>query len=92
MESEGPRYLKDKDGYFSQEQRDRTKKRSKEMESSVSSTLKKQRNRPRSMAYFDEVHKYGGARYHELKEFHDKGGKIVGTLCVMVPLELIFDP
>ncbi|MGA1872046.1 MAG: double-cubane-cluster-containing anaerobic reductase [Thermoplasmatota archaeon] len=90
MESEGPRYLKDKDGYFSQEQRDRTKKRSKEMESSVSSTLKKQRNRPRSMAYFDEVHKYGGARYHELKEFHDKGGKIVGTLCVMVPLELIY--
>ncbi len=89
MTNEGPRYLKDKEGYFSKEQRDRTKKRSKEMEAAVSATLKKQKNRPKAMSYFDELHKYEGARYHELKEFHDKGGKIVGTLCVMVPLELV---
>jgi len=86
---EGPRYLKDREGYFSEEQRERTKKRSKEMEAQTSSVLKKQRNRAKAMSYFDEVHKYGGARYLELKEFHEKGGKIVGTLCVMVPLELI---
>ena len=43
MENEGPRYLKDKEGYFSEEQRERTKKRSKEMEATVSATLKKQR-------------------------------------------------
>jgi benzoyl-CoA reductase/2-hydroxyglutaryl-CoA dehydratase subunit BcrC/BadD/HgdB len=90
MENEGPRYLKDKEGYFSEEQRERTKKRSKEMEAEVSSNLKKQRNRPRTMAYFDELHKYEGARYQELKEFRDKGGKVVGTLCVMVPLELVY--
>jgi benzoyl-CoA reductase/2-hydroxyglutaryl-CoA dehydratase subunit BcrC/BadD/HgdB len=90
MENEGPRYLKDKEGYFSEEQRERTKKRSKDMEATVSAALKKQRNRPKGMEYFDEVHKYEGARYHELKEFKDKGGKIVGTLCVMVPMELVF--
>jgi benzoyl-CoA reductase/2-hydroxyglutaryl-CoA dehydratase subunit BcrC/BadD/HgdB len=90
MENEGPRYLKDKEGYFSEEQRERTKKRSKEMEATVSAALKKQRNRAKGMEYFDEVHKYEGARYHELKEFKDNGGKIVGTLCVMVPMELVF--
>ncbi|MGA1848919.1 MAG: double-cubane-cluster-containing anaerobic reductase [Thermoplasmatota archaeon] len=87
--ADGPRYLRDKDGYFSEEQRARTRKRSKEMEAQTSAVLKKQRNRAKAMSYFDEVHKYGGARYLELKEFHEKGGKIVGTLCVMVPLELI---
>jgi benzoyl-CoA reductase/2-hydroxyglutaryl-CoA dehydratase subunit BcrC/BadD/HgdB len=86
---EGPRYLKDMEGYFSEEQRTRTRKRSKEMEAQASSVLKKQRNRAKAMSYFDEVHKYGGARYLELKEFHEKGGKIVGTLCVMVPIELV---
>ncbi|MBN1539598.1 MAG: 2-hydroxyacyl-CoA dehydratase [Candidatus Thermoplasmatota archaeon] len=90
MESEGPRYLRDKEGYFSKEQRDRTRKRSGEMEAAVGAALRKQKNRPKAMSYFDEVHKYRGARYHELKEFHDKGGKIVGTLCMMVPQELIF--
>jgi benzoyl-CoA reductase/2-hydroxyglutaryl-CoA dehydratase subunit BcrC/BadD/HgdB len=90
MENEGPRYLKDKEGYFSEEQRNRTKKRSKEMEATASATLKKQKNRAKGMHYFDEVHKYAGARYHELKEFREKGGKVVGTLCVMVPMELVF--
>ncbi|MBN1389429.1 MAG: 2-hydroxyacyl-CoA dehydratase [Candidatus Thermoplasmatota archaeon] len=89
MENEGPRYLKDRKGYFPKDQRQRTRKRSREMEASVSSDLKKQRNRPGKMAYFDEVLKYGGMRFEELREFHKKGGKIVGTLCVMVPLELV---
>ncbi|MFW3145602.1 MAG: double-cubane-cluster-containing anaerobic reductase [Thermoplasmatota archaeon] len=83
------RYLKDKEGYFSEEQRTRTRKRSEQMEEASRKNLKAQKNRAKAMNYFDEVHRYGGVRYLELKEFREKGGKVVGTLCVMVPYELI---
>lgn len=83
------RYLKDKEGYFSEEQRDRTKKRSKQMEEKTRSDLRLQKSRAKTLQYFDEVHRYGGVRTVELKEFREKGGKVVGTLCVMVPMEMI---
>ncbi|MEA3560064.1 MAG: 2-hydroxyacyl-CoA dehydratase family protein, partial [Candidatus Thermoplasmatota archaeon] len=83
------RYLKDREGYFSEEQRDRTKKRSKVMEEATRDNLKKQKGRAKTLSYFDEVHRYGGVRTVELKEFKEKGGKVVGTLCVMVPVEMI---
>ncbi len=83
------RYLKDKDGYFSEEQIDRTKKRSREMEEASRTRLTSQKVRAKTLTYFDEIMKYDGARSQELSDFQGKGGKIIGTMCVMVPLELI---
>lgn len=87
--SQSSRYLKDKKGYFSDEQRERTKKRSREMEEASRQRLTSQKVRAKAMKYFDEVMRYNGARAQELAEFRDKGGKVVGTMCVMVPLEII---
>lgn len=83
------RYLKEKDSYFSQEQIERTRKRSKEMEETSRKRLTSKKVRASHMAYFDEVMRYDGARAQELDDFRSNGGKVVGTLCVMVPLELI---
>ncbi|MGA1821851.1 MAG: double-cubane-cluster-containing anaerobic reductase [Thermoplasmatota archaeon] len=83
------RYLKDKEGYFSEEQRIRTKKESKNMADRVRENLESQNSRAKTMSYFDEILGYGGVREAELKEFREKGGKVVGKLCVMVPDELI---
>ncbi|MFO8050447.1 MAG: 2-hydroxyacyl-CoA dehydratase family protein [Thermoplasmatota archaeon] len=83
------RYLKEKQEYFSLEQRERTRKRSEQMEKNTRADLKRQRNRAKKLEYFDEVHRFGGVRTVELQEFREKGGKVVGTLCVMVPMELI---
>jgi benzoyl-CoA reductase/2-hydroxyglutaryl-CoA dehydratase subunit BcrC/BadD/HgdB len=83
------RYLRDKEGYFSEEQRKRTKKESRNMSHRVRKNLESQKSRANTMSYFDEILAYGGVREAELKEFRSKGGKVVGTLCVMVPEELI---
>ena len=84
-----PRYLKDREEYFSDEQRKRTASESRKMEKRVRENLKAQKDRPSVMKYFDDIHTYGGIRVKELKEFRKTGGKVVGTLCVMVPFELI---
>ncbi len=83
------RYLKDREGYFSREQKERTIRRSREMEAGSHERLKSQKVRAKTMSYFDEVMKYSGVRSQELEDFREKGGKVVGTMCVMVPLELI---
>ncbi len=83
------RYLKDKEGYFSEEQRNRTIKRSKEMEENSRMKLTSQKVRAKTLSYFDEVMRYSGVRSQELEDYRKKGGKVVGTMCVMVPLELI---
>lgn len=83
------RYLTDKESYFSEEQRDRTKKKSRSQAEGVIANLKSQKNRPEVMEYFDEVLSYGSANVSELQRFRNAGGKVVGTLCVMAPIEII---
>jgi benzoyl-CoA reductase/2-hydroxyglutaryl-CoA dehydratase subunit BcrC/BadD/HgdB len=83
------RYLTDKEGYFSDEQRKRTKKKSRGMAEKTIQNLQEQKNRPKALEYFDGVLAYEGGRIAELREFHERGGKNIGTLCVMVPLEII---
>ncbi|OYT44402.1 3-hydroxyacyl-ACP dehydratase [Thermoplasmatales archaeon ex4484_6] len=90
MKDEGPpRYLKDREGYFSGEQRERTIKRSRDMEKNARDRLTSKRTRAGRMSYFDEVMRYDGARSQELSEMRERGVKIVGTMCVMVPIEII---
>ncbi len=50
-----------------------------------------QRNRPKAMAYFDEVvADIHGARVKELLEVKKAGKPVVGTFCVFVPEELVW--
>lgn len=52
-------------------------------------TVAAQKNRPKEMAYFDQVlHEAHGARVAELVEQKKQGKKIVGTFCIYVPEEL----
>ena len=83
------RYLTDKEGYFSEEQKDRTRRRSREMAQRVLENLGKQKNRASAMKYFDSIVAYDGPRIAELKKFRKGGGKVIGTTCVMVPVEII---
>ncbi len=46
-------------------------------------------NRAKSMAYFDEIAKFYGTRAEEVREFKSKGGKVVGSLCMFAPNEII---
>ncbi len=46
-------------------------------------------NRPKAMLAFDEMAKFYNNRIGELTSFKQSGGKIIGTLCVSVPVELI---
>jgi len=45
--------------------------------------------RSRSMEYFDKLADFYGPRAGEVKKFKETGGKVVGTLCVQVPAEII---
>lgn len=83
------RYLADKEGYFSQEQRERTRSKSEAMAKKVIENLRAQKNRPKAMKYFDDMLAYGSVRVSELNEFRKNGGNVVGITCVMVPLEII---
>jgi benzoyl-CoA reductase/2-hydroxyglutaryl-CoA dehydratase subunit BcrC/BadD/HgdB len=52
--------------------------------------MKETPNRAKSMAYFDEMAKFFGKREHEIRAHKDAGGKVIGTFCTFVPLELIY--
>jgi benzoyl-CoA reductase/2-hydroxyglutaryl-CoA dehydratase subunit BcrC/BadD/HgdB len=52
-------------------------------------TVGAQKNRPKEMAYFDQVlHEAHGRRVAELVEEKKNGRKVVGTFCIYVPEEL----
>jgi benzoyl-CoA reductase/2-hydroxyglutaryl-CoA dehydratase subunit BcrC/BadD/HgdB len=86
---EDARYIIKDEEYFSPEQRKRTRKRSREMAERTIGNMRKGRNRAHSISYFEDIVGYDGSRVKELREFHEKDGKIVGTLCAMVPVEVI---
>jgi len=47
------------------------------------------RDKPEAMDYFIEMAQVHRSRVKEIKEFKDNGGKVVGTLCNFVPVEII---
>jgi len=83
------RYLRDREGYFSDEQKERTFKESRKQSQNLRNRLETRPVRARTLSYFDDVMAFGGVRITELAEFRQGGGKVVGTLCVMVPAELV---
>ncbi|UCG68617.1 MAG: 2-hydroxyacyl-CoA dehydratase [Thermoplasmata archaeon] len=46
-------------------------------------------NRAKSMGYFDSIAQFFGRRAEELQEFKNNGGKVVGSLCMFAPTEII---
>ncbi len=84
-----PRYIRDRESYFPEEQQKRTKTKNEKMAAELLLRLKDQKGRPEAMAHFDEVLTYGGSTVRELEAFRKQGGKVVGTTCVMVPFEFI---
>ncbi|MFQ6128671.1 MAG: 2-hydroxyacyl-CoA dehydratase subunit D [Thermoplasmata archaeon] len=46
-------------------------------------------NRAKAMSYFDEMARIDNGRAAEIQEFKEEGGKVVGTFCHFVPLEII---
>ncbi|NOQ53966.1 MAG: hypothetical protein GQ558_05110, partial [Thermoplasmata archaeon] len=46
-------------------------------------------DRPKAMRYFDDVARYDGPRVKELQRVKERGGHVVGTLCVFAPAEII---
>ncbi|MFQ6060161.1 MAG: 2-hydroxyacyl-CoA dehydratase [Thermoplasmata archaeon] len=47
-------------------------------------------NNPDGLEYFLKISDYFGQRVEEIQLFKRKGGKVVGTLCVFVPNEIIY--
>ncbi len=63
--------------------------RTKEKISAELAKLASLKNRAKAMDYFDEMAQIDGPRAKEIEEFKAKGGKVIGTFCHFVPLEII---
>jgi len=63
--------------------------RTKEKISAELAKLALLKNRAKAMDYFDEMAQIDGPRATEIEEFKAKGGKVIGTFCHFVPLEII---
>ncbi|MEE8183628.1 MAG: 2-hydroxyacyl-CoA dehydratase family protein [Thermoplasmata archaeon] len=63
--------------------------RTKEKISAELAKLALLKNRAKAMDYFDDMAQIDGPRAKEVEEFKAKGGKVIGTFCHFVPLEII---
>jgi len=84
-----PRYMREDMAEDIEEQRRKTTEGIKQMSAKQKAYLEKLTPRPQAMKYFDERASYDSPRIKELQEWKAKGGKVVGTLCVFAPNELI---
>lgn len=84
-----PHYMRDDMKQDMDEQKRKTVEGIRNMCCKNREYLEKLTPRPKAMKFFDEMADYDSPRIEELKKFKEKGGKIVGTLCVFAPNELI---
>jgi benzoyl-CoA reductase/2-hydroxyglutaryl-CoA dehydratase subunit BcrC/BadD/HgdB len=52
--------------------------------------MKKTKDRPSQMQYFDENANFFGKREEEVQQYKEAGGKIIGHFCAFTPIELIY--
>jgi benzoyl-CoA reductase/2-hydroxyglutaryl-CoA dehydratase subunit BcrC/BadD/HgdB len=62
---------------------------SKKMIADEIAKLQAQPKRAKSMAYFDGIADYYGTRVDEIEKFKSNGGKVIGSLCMFAPNEII---
>ncbi len=86
---DGPRYMRDDMKLDLDEQTRKTVEGIEAMAGKNREYLEKLEPRPKAMEYFDRMAAYDSPRLDELRDFKEKGGKVVGTLCVFAPNELI---
>ena len=84
-----PRYMRDDMKQDLDEQTRKTVEGIEAMAGKNREYLEKLEPRPKAMEYFDRMAAYDSPRLDDLRDFKEKGGKIVGTLCVFAPNELI---
>jgi len=84
-----PRYMRDDMKQDMDEQKRKTVEGIAAMALRNKKQLEKLEPRPEAMEYFERMAAYDSPRLDELRDFKEKGGKVVGTLCVFAPNELI---
>ena len=84
-----PRYMREDMKQDIIEQREKTTKGNLEMAARNRRHRESMKNRPKAMEYFDEMAGCDSPRIAELRKFKEQGGKIIGSLCVFTPNEII---
>jgi len=83
------RYITEREGARTEAQHEKMIKEARERIESELKKLQATENRPKSMAYFDNIARFYGTRVEEIKKFKSMGGKVIGTFCSFVPNEII---
>jgi len=83
------RYAREQDDTSERELKARVKEAYAKQSEEARAHLMAIRGRPEGMRYFDDVARYDGPRVRELEAAKAKGKRIVGTLCVFAPAEVV---
>lgn len=70
-------------------QRERTVEASKKQIARELEKMRKMPDRPKAMGYFERIGEFYTVRAEEIRLWKQQGGKVVGTLCMFVPHEII---
>jgi benzoyl-CoA reductase/2-hydroxyglutaryl-CoA dehydratase subunit BcrC/BadD/HgdB len=89
LKAKTPRYITPGIGDNVEFQRERTVEASKKQIHQELERMRKMPGRPKAMEYFEKVAEFFTARAEEVKLWKQQGGKVVGTLCVFIPHEII---
>jgi benzoyl-CoA reductase/2-hydroxyglutaryl-CoA dehydratase subunit BcrC/BadD/HgdB len=83
------RYVREQDDVDEAELKERTREAYAKQSEEQRDKLREILGRPEAMAYFDDVARYDGPRVRELETAKGQGRRVVGTLCVFAPAEII---
>ena len=83
------RYVREQDDMDEREMRKRAREEYERQSREQRERLASIEGRPKGMRYFDDVARYDGPRVRELEKARAEGRKVVGTLCVFAPAEVI---
>jgi benzoyl-CoA reductase/2-hydroxyglutaryl-CoA dehydratase subunit BcrC/BadD/HgdB len=89
LKSKVPRYITPGISDNVEFQRERTIEASKKQVQRELDGMRKMPGRPKAMEYFEKVAEFFTARADEVRLWKEQGGKVVGTLCLFIPHEII---
>jgi len=89
LKSKVPRYITPGISDNVEFQRERTIEASKKQVQRELEGMRKMPGRPKAMEYFEKVAEFFTARADEVRLWKEQGGKVVGTLCLFIPHEII---
>jgi benzoyl-CoA reductase/2-hydroxyglutaryl-CoA dehydratase subunit BcrC/BadD/HgdB len=83
------RYVREADDVDDEELRQRAREEYEKQSTEQRTALRAIEGRADGMSYFDDVARYDGPRVRELERAQAEGRRVVGTLCVFAPAEVI---